>query len=167
MAARGRPPKSIYAQEANRTVHRSNDEKEARKAAEDAVKVPIDGLPSPPKWLTAEEKARFSWYAEKLHETNPQLCTDLDVTILANLVNAESAIEEYAKLERAERRKKPGERDDRAMATYAKLKNAANKEARDSASLIGVGWRSRQGIELPDKEDKPDNPFAQFDAGGR
>lgn len=151
-------------QESKRRVHRSKEEKDARKAAENLLECPITEFEAP-GYLTKTEKARFNEIAALLQSVNEQLCTALDADQLTRYVVAESQYKTLTRKTRAAMRKIGGE-DPHALAKADRLQlmqNRAFTQLQTCASALGLNVSSRLKFDISQPDDEPEDEFNQFE----
>lgn len=160
----GRPRKPMAVQESKRRVHRSKEEKDARKASESLFECPITEFEAP-SYLTKTEKARFNDISALLQSVNKQLCTALDADQLARYVVAESQYKTLSRKTRAAMRKIGSEPNALANANQLQLmQNRAFAQLQTCASALGLNVSSRLKFDIPKPDDEPEDEFDQFES---
>ena len=129
---------------------------------------------TPPSYLTAAEKRRFTKLAGQLNKI--KIMGETDVETLARYVSAqtlyESATKELRKLDR-ERPKRDDQNDNTyygllmswsaAQAELAKLQDRYFKQAQTAAASLGLTISSRCKLVAPVKDEAPpENKFSKF-----
>lgn len=141
---------------ANGRKHLTKAEIEARRASE--VR-PLDGEILPPDYLTKKQKAEFTTIAAQLQEL--KIMGETDVDALARYVVANGFyIESVKKLRSKEVRDDP-----ELFESWLKIQERFFKQARASASDLGLTISSRCKLVVPDTgkpEEKP-NKFRKFE----
>ena len=135
------------------TNHLTKAQKQQREIEE--IQAPADNI-VPPDFLTKEERARFEEIARQLSDIG--IMANLDAPALARYVTAETM---YTRLTRALRRSHMTD-----IAELSKLLTAQDKvfkQCRAAAADLGMTITSRCRIVIPKAEEKPKNPFDDFD----
>lgn len=174
----GRPRQPVELIIAKGKKNLTKAEIEARRAEE--VAPCADDL-TPPSYLTATEKRRFSKLAGQLDKI--KIMGETDVETLARYVSAqtlyETATKELRKLDKDKPKKEDYEADDQsgfynaldiwmqACETAAKLQDRYFKQAQTAASSLGLTISSRCKLVAPVKDEAPQvNKFSKFRAIG-
>lgn len=139
---------------------------------------------SPPSYLTAAEKKRFTKLAGQLNKI--KIMGETDVETLARYVSAQTLYEEATKELRKLKRERPdeakyvNEEDDdregyylaldlwtRATDSTAKLQDRYFKQAQTAARDLGLTISSRCKLVAPVKDEAPpENKFSRFRSAG-
>ena len=170
----GRPRQPVELIIANGRKNLTKAEIEERRKTE--VAPCADDL-TPPSYLTATEKRRFTKLASQLDKI--KIMGETDVETLARYVSAQTlyevATKEMRKLDRERPKKEDyNQHDDyilmldiwmRASETAAKLQDRYFKQAQTAAASLGLTISSRCKLEVPvvEQEEKP-NKFKKFEA---
>ena len=154
----GRNKEPIALVEMKGKSHKTKAEKEKRKKEE--IHAQAEHI-VPPGFLSPKEKKRFEEIAKQLQEIG--IMADLDVPALARYVVAE---DQYETLTQLIRRNLLCENGLDQPETLTKLLNAQDKlfrQCRSSAADLGMTITSRCRIVIPKPEEKPKNPFDDFE----
>lgn len=156
---RGRKPKPIASQEKKRRVHRSNEEKEARRARETALATASDDMKAPVYLTTKKLRERFNEIVALMLSVDGFPCTDLDADAIARYVLEE---EEYLAASKSLRRARSSN-DYVVIGACQRMKNSAFKCVDTAAKAIGLTIDSRLRFDIKKEEEKPKSKFADLD----
>lgn len=172
--ARPRQPVELII--ANGKKHLTKDEIKERRASEVA---PCTDDLSPPSYLTATEKKRFTKLAEQLNKI--KIMGETDVETLARYVSAQSLYEQATKDLRKLEKERPKESDYKESESYyfsleiwtkacestAKRQDRYFKQAQTAAASLGLTISARCKLVTPVKDEAPPtNKFSKFRAIG-
>lgn len=165
MAGRKAVPMSVR-DAAGERIHRSNAEIDARREAEESLKV-SDTRVEVPSYVTDKAKRkRFRKLAKLLQEVDEQLCTALDVDALAAYVDAQANYEFNQAL--VDEMHDPGFEIEGISFTYElerreRIRNASQQKADKLRSdlLLEPAARARAAL-VKATEDKQENRFERF-----
>lgn len=152
----GRPRKPLAGQEANRRVHRSNDEKDARRESESRISGPSDKMDAP-DYLSSELVGRFDEIVSLMKSIKGFPCSNLDVDSIARYVLEE---DEYLAASNALRKARSDKMTHSAeMEKLQRMKNSAFKCVDTSAKSLGLTIDSRLRFDIKKEDEKPQNRF--------